>query len=98
MTDKSGSINIGMDDDAEEQCVEEESRWEMKSLSSVDDAILAKQNQACVLKTSNEGFITKIGTNGSIEQVSAWLRKASFTIFLSRLDWTEAHVIQQSRF
>ena len=74
------SINIEMNDDAQKQCLEEESTWEMKSLSSVDDAILAKQSLACVMKSSNEGYITKIGSSGDIEQVSAWSRTLSFTI------------------
>ena len=47
---------------------EEETRWEMKSLSSVDDAILAKQSQAS-LTSINDGYITRIGTDGNITQV-----------------------------
>ena len=73
-------INIEMNDDAPKKCLEEEATWEMKSLSSVDDAILAKQSLACVMKSSNEGYITKTGSSGHIEQVSAWSRKLSFTI------------------
>ena len=63
-------MNLGMEDELEEQLGEEEARWEMKSLSSVDEAILAKQNQASVLTGSNDGFITKIGTDGNIHQVA----------------------------
>ena len=74
MINKRGSINLVMEDAAEEQWGEEESRWEMKSLSSVDDAILAKQNLASVLADSNKGYITKIGTNGNIEQVGTQLK------------------------
>ena len=69
MISKRGSINLGMEDDAEMQWGEVETRWEMKSLSSVDDAILAKQKQASVLPDSNDGYITKIGTDGNIQQV-----------------------------
>ena len=72
MINKRGSINLGMEDDAEEQVGEEEPRWEMKSLSSVDDAILAKQNQASVMTDSNDGYITRIGNDGIIHQVGGW--------------------------
>ena len=78
---KRGSINLGMEEDAEELWVEEESRWEMKSLSSVDDAILAKQNLASVLEDSDKGYITKIGTDGDIEQVGAYLKGHHFYSF-----------------
>ena len=74
MMNKRGSINLMMEDAAEEQWGEEESRWEMKSLSSVDDAILAKQNLASVLADSNKGYIAKIGTNGNIKQVGTQLK------------------------
>ena len=81
---KRGSINLGMEEDAEELWVEEESRWEMKSLSSVDDAILAKQNLASVLEDSDKGYITKIGTDGDIEQVGAYLKGHNLYSFLTR--------------
>ena len=74
MINKRESINLGMGEDPEEQWGEAESRWEMKSLSSVDDAILAKQNIASVLADSNKGYIAKIGTNGNIEQVGTQLK------------------------
>ena len=84
MINKRGSINLMMEDAAEEQWGEEESRWEMKSLSSVDDAILAKQNLASVLEDGNKGYITKIGSNGNIEQVEAKIKVHNCYPFLTR--------------
>ena len=44
----------------------EDSKWEMRSLASVDDSILARQDMA---EDNNNQYVTKIGTDGGIEQV-----------------------------
>jgi len=62
MLSKPGSCSLVMEDDAG-------SRWEMRSLSSVDDVILDKQNKASAMEDTNNGYITKIGTDGNIEKV-----------------------------
>ena len=62
MVSKPGSCSLVMEDDAG-------SRWEMRSLSSVDDVILDKQNKASAMEDTNNGYITKIGTDGNIEKV-----------------------------